>query len=184
MIEFYEAATHVSIASNKSMTSRGWQACCRMIKRVLRKKLFLFWYRRLIAFFLFIDRVSGMAGRSSSRIIGTQFNFIGQSSAIQLSSEGPVLERLQSYRQIACHYWYYVQTWLKTFTWLNISMLFYTLTASSLKMNRNLRELHLAENKLTPFDALQLGILLTGNSSLQHIDLRYLFSNTNCLPGI
>jgi hypothetical protein len=46
-------------------------------------------------------------------------------------------------------------------------------TASSLKMNRNLRELHLAENKLTPFDALQLGILLTGNSSLQHVDLRY-----------
>ena len=45
-------------------------------------------------------------------------------------------------------------------------------TASSLKMNRNLRELHLAENKLTPFDALQLGILLTGNSSLQHVDLR------------
>lgn len=40
-------------------------------------------------------------------------------------------------------------------------------------MNRNLRELHLAENKLTPFDALQLGILLTGNSSLQHVDLRY-----------
>lgn len=39
-------------------------------------------------------------------------------------------------------------------------------------MNRNLRELHLAENKLTPFDALQLGILLTGNSSLQHVDLR------------
>lgn len=34
MIEFYEAATHVSIASNKNMTSRGWQACCRMIKRV------------------------------------------------------------------------------------------------------------------------------------------------------
>lgn len=33
MIEFYEAATHVSIASNKNMTSRGWQACCRMIKR-------------------------------------------------------------------------------------------------------------------------------------------------------
>ena len=40
-------------------------------------------------------------------------------------------------------------------------------------MNRNLRELHLAENKLTPFDALQLGILLSGNSSLQHVDLRY-----------
>ena len=40
-------------------------------------------------------------------------------------------------------------------------------------MNRNLRELHLAENKLTAFDALQLGILLTGNKSLQHIDLRF-----------
>lgn len=43
-------------------------------------------------------------------------------------------------------------------------------------MNRNLRELHLAENKLTPFDALQLGILLSGNQSLQHIDLRYDFT--------
>lgn len=55
-------------------------------------------------------------------------------------------------------------------------------TASSLKMNRNLRELHLAENKLTPFDALQLGILLTGNSSLQHVDLRYknrIYKSTN-----
>ena len=34
MIEFYEAASHVSIAANKNMSNRGWQACCRMIKRV------------------------------------------------------------------------------------------------------------------------------------------------------
>ena len=44
--------------------------------------------------------------------------------------------------------------------------------ASSLRINRNLRELYLAENKLTQFDALQLGILLSGNSSLRIIDLR------------
>jgi len=44
--------------------------------------------------------------------------------------------------------------------------------ASSLRINKNLRELYLAENKLTQFDALQLGNLLSGNSSLHIIDLR------------
>jgi len=33
MIEFCEAASHVSFAAHKNMTTRGWQACCRMIKR-------------------------------------------------------------------------------------------------------------------------------------------------------
>ena len=45
-------------------------------------------------------------------------------------------------------------------------------TACALKMNSNLCELHLADNKLTPHDALQLAMLLTGNKSLQLIDLR------------
>ena len=83
MIEFYEAATHVSIASN--MTSRGWQACCRMIKRVwlfLTYCLLFFSDSRL---FCFTDRMFRMAGRSSSWVIGTQFNFTGQSTEIQLA---------------------------------------------------------------------------------------------------
>lgn len=41
-------------------------------------------------------------------------------------------------------------------------------------MNRNLRELYIAENKLNAFDALQLGILLTGNKTLQLVDLKYI----------
>ena len=85
MIEFYEAATHVSIASNKNMTSRGWQACCRMIKRVwlfLTYCLLFFSDSRL---FCFTDRMFRMAGRSSSWVIGTQFNFTGQSTEIQLA---------------------------------------------------------------------------------------------------
>ena len=50
---------------------------------------------------------------------------------------------------------------------------FFKLLAGALKMNSNLRELHLAENKLTPYDALQLAMLLTGNKSIQLIDLRF-----------
>lgn len=123
-----------------------------------------------------------MAGRSSSWVIGTQFNFTGQSTEIQLAPEGSVLERLWSHRKVTCHHRYSVFIKQKNMsTCLSKMLLFLFLvwcsaasTASSLKMNRNLRELHLAENKLTPFDALQLGILLTGNSSLQHVDLRYI----------
>lgn len=54
MIEFYEAATHVSIASNKNMTSRGWQACCRMIKRVRFFVIFNSWLMIHEFFFFFL----------------------------------------------------------------------------------------------------------------------------------
>lgn len=53
-----------------------------------------------------IDRVFGMAGRSSSWAIGTQLNFTGQGTKIQLSPKGFVLERLWSHRKVACHHRY------------------------------------------------------------------------------
>ena len=61
MIEFYEAASHVSFAAHKNMTTRGWQACCRMIKRV---QIFLFKLVTdtntidMIIFILFIHRLN------------------------------------------------------------------------------------------------------------------------------
>lgn len=57
-----------------------------------------------------IDRVFGMAGRSSSWAIGTQLNFTGQGTEIQLSPKGFVLERLWSHRKVACHHRYYLLT--------------------------------------------------------------------------
>ncbi len=53
-------------------------------------------------------------------------------------------------------------------------------------MNSNLCELHLAENRFAPRDALQLAILLTSSKSLQLIDLRsvvQLSNKTNDSPS-
>ncbi|XP_015787914.1 protein phosphatase 1 regulatory subunit 37 [Tetranychus urticae] len=33
MIEYYESATHLNLANNKAIGMRGWQACCRMLKK-------------------------------------------------------------------------------------------------------------------------------------------------------
>ena len=52
----------------------------------------------------------------------------------------------------------------------------FVLIANSLRINRNLRKLYLADNKLTELDALQLGTLLTVNTSLQLLDLRFDYS--------
>jgi hypothetical protein len=36
MIEFYESASHLSIANNKTIGVIGWQALCRTLKKVYR----------------------------------------------------------------------------------------------------------------------------------------------------
>lgn len=59
-----------------------------------------------VCYCVHVDRVFGMAGRSSSWAIGTQLNFTGQGTEIQLSPEGLVLERLWSHRKVACHHRY------------------------------------------------------------------------------
>jgi len=127
MIEFYEAASHVSLAAHKSMTTRGWQACCRMIKRTER----LEW----------LDAAQIGLSEHSSTLLAKALRADSCLRVLQLNS-------------------------------CSLSGRPLSIIASSLRINKNLRELYLAENKLTQFDALQLGNLLSGNSSLHIIDLR------------
>ena len=61
MIEYYEAASHVSFAAQKNMTTRGWQACCRMIKRVNINHQVRY-INSNVSFFCFGCRLNGWSG--------------------------------------------------------------------------------------------------------------------------
>lgn len=147
MIEFYEAATHVSIAANKNMTNRGWQACCRMIKRTEC----LEW----------LDAAQVVLSEHSATLLARALRSNSRLRVLLLNGCG------LTGRPLAI-------IGMKFISDISLNDLLnfcFAVLASSLKMNRNLRELHLAENRLTAFDALQLGMLLSGNKSLQLLDL-------------
>ena len=180
MIEFYEAASHVSIAANKNMSNRGWQACCRMIKRVsfflmdcVFHDLTIMFQILIYIFCACLDRVLRMVRCCSSQSIRTQFSSAGKGLEMQFSFARLAFEWMQYLWQTSSYHWYVIFFWAE-FKWpLMLIIIFLKLLAGALKMNSNLRELHLAENKLTPYDALQLAMLLTGNKSIQLIDLRF-----------
>ncbi|CAG2104437.1 unnamed protein product [Medioppia subpectinata] len=120
MIEFYESASHLCLANNKSIGVMGWQSLCRTLKKT---SCLQYLNLRNTGLNEQILLIMGRAMRLGSHLV-----------AIHLENAG--------------------------------------LYVAALKLNTNLRELYLGDNKICSADGVQIGNLLRANACLDVLDLR------------
>ncbi|XP_023581671.1 protein phosphatase 1 regulatory subunit 37-like, partial [Trichechus manatus latirostris] len=157
MIEYYESATHLNISFNKHIGTRGWQAAAHMMRKTsclqyldARNTPLLDHSAPFVARALRIRSSLAVLHLENASLSGRPLMLLGES---QEGGRGPGSPG-RAFGE-----------------WPAQSPL--APAATALKMNMNLRELYLADNKLNGLqDSAQLGNLLKFNCSLQILDLR------------
>ncbi|KAG7278364.1 hypothetical protein CRUP_024609 [Coryphaenoides rupestris] len=155
MIEYYESATHLNISFNKHIGTRGWQAAAHMMRKVRghtdthRRSTTEVSRGGRISKSLFSDEFSPVSGCPQHPLLDHSAPFVAR--ALRISGSLVVLHLENA----------------------GLSGRPLMLLATALKMNMNLRELYLADNKLNGLqDSAQLGNLLKFNYNIQILDLR------------
>ncbi|KAG8515343.1 Protein phosphatase 1 regulatory subunit 37 [Galemys pyrenaicus] len=164
MIEYYESATHLNISFNKHIGTRGWQAAAHMMRKTsclqyldARNTPLLDHSAPFVARALRIRSSLAVLHLENASLSGRPLMLLGEPRAGGRRPRSP-----REVGQLA-----------EPLGLPVTAPPFPAPSATALKMNMNLRELYLADNKLNGLqDSAQLGNLLKFNCSLQILDLR------------
>ncbi|UYV63400.1 PPP1R37 [Cordylochernes scorpioides] len=183
MVEYYESARSISLASNRSMDSLGWQACSRLLKKNQKFLCQPTLNRPNIPEPLHqIPRQKTPRPKISNHLLSFQ-DFSGRRVLMKGTNTGVQSSTLQQLEvrnsSLSEHSLLIMGRALRFSSGLNCLRLDncsmsgrpLVILSAALKMNTSLQELHLADNKLGATDGLQLGNLLKENYHLRLLNL-------------
>uniref|UniRef100_A0A674A392 Protein phosphatase 1 regulatory subunit 37 n=1 Tax=Salmo trutta TaxID=8032 RepID=A0A674A392_SALTR len=173
MIEYYESATHLNISFNKHIGTRGWQAAAHMMRKTSSLQ--------------YLDARNTPLLDHSAPFVARALRISGSLAVLHLENAGlsgrplMLLGNRTGRGETGNHHCVNREVFLPPFPHPSLicvslppSLSHLSLSpATALKMNMNLRELYLADNKLNGLqDSAQLGNLLKFNCNIQILDLR------------